>query len=148
MNVPVYIVCAALIVAVNSEENPLFGRENEPMDREAMGYILPKLMPRYRAISNKQWMAPYYADSNNNNELDFGQEARNKRAGLIDGPSLSISNSLDVLRNRLLLEISRKKALLGANYNRNMLCRIGKRFENNKRRCEDSEKYVEDRFMV
>nr|P56619.1 RecName: Full=Diuretic hormone 2; AltName: Full=DH(47); Short=DH47; AltName: Full=Diuretic hormone II; Short=DH II; AltName: Full=Diuretic peptide II; Short=DP II [Tenebrio molitor] len=37
------------------------------------------------------------------------------------GASLSIVNSLDVLRNRLLLEIARKKAKEGANRNRQIL---------------------------
>ncbi|CAH1954101.1 unnamed protein product [Acanthoscelides obtectus] len=44
------------------------------------------------------------------------------------GGSLSIVNSLDVLRNRLLLEIARKKAKEGAHRNRNMLMNLGKRW--------------------
>ncbi|KAG5881513.1 hypothetical protein JTB14_002629 [Gonioctena quinquepunctata] len=56
-------------------------------------------------------------------------ETRQKRAGRIgeSGGSLSIVNSLDVLRNRLLLEIARKKAKEGASRNRQMLVNLGKR---------------------
>lgn len=54
-------------------------------------------------------------------------EGRIKRQGLNNGPSLSIVNSLDVLRNRLLLEIARKKQLEGMNRNRNLLSSVGKR---------------------
>lgn len=50
-------------------------------------------------------------------------ETRSKRAGL-GSPSLSIVNSLDVLRNRLLLEIARKNAL---DRNRQFLSSLGKR---------------------
>nr|CAI5833243.1 unnamed protein product [Callosobruchus analis] len=46
----------------------------------------------------------------------------------LSGGSLSIVNSLDVLRNRLLLEIARKKAKEGAHRNRNMLMSLGKRW--------------------
>ncbi|EFA12665.2 diuretic hormone 47 [Tribolium castaneum] len=56
-------------------------------------------------------------------------ESRSKRAGALgeSGASLSIVNSLDVLRNRLLLEIARKKAKEGANRNRQILLSLGKR---------------------
>ncbi|KAJ8971132.1 hypothetical protein NQ314_000864 [Rhamnusium bicolor] len=60
---------------------------------------------------------------------DLSLEPRSKRAGRLgeSGGSLSIVNSLDVLRNRLLLEIARKKAKEGANRNRQMLMNLGKR---------------------
>ncbi|XP_065163110.1 diuretic hormone 45 isoform X3 [Atheta coriaria] len=164
MRVPVYIVCAAIIVAVNSEDN-YYGRQNAQSlgynnleDQEALGYMLPRLMAKYRLY--RQWggapLPSYYPisdiDSNNiDTQMELSQEERTKRAGrgglsLRDvGPSLSISNSLDVLRNRLLLEMSRKKELEGANRNRGFLCKIGKRgaLFDGKRRCED-EKYVDD----
>lgn len=68
----------------------------------------------------------------------MGPDGRSKRTSLQDRPSLSIVNSLDVLRNRLLLEISRKKAMEGVNRNRDLLCKIGKRavYQNGKK-CED-----------
>ncbi|ENN72909.1 hypothetical protein YQE_10478, partial [Dendroctonus ponderosae] len=52
---------------------------------------------------------------------------RQSRIGRNAGGSLSIVNSLDVLRNRLLLEIARKKAKEGANRNRQLLMNFGKR---------------------
>ncbi|KAJ8913528.1 hypothetical protein NQ315_017079 [Exocentrus adspersus] len=56
-------------------------------------------------------------------------DARTKRGRRLNesGGSLSIVNSLDVLRNRLLLEIARKKAKEGASRNRQMLLNLGKR---------------------
>lgn len=54
-------------------------------------------------------------------------KSKPKRIARIDSNSLSIVNSLDVLRNRLLLEIARKKAKQGVNRNRMMLSNLGKR---------------------
>ncbi|KAJ8985491.1 hypothetical protein NQ317_015030, partial [Molorchus minor] len=58
MRVPVYLVCAALIVAVRSEEGTnYFGRQLEPVnvaaDQETISYLLPKLTAKYRP--NGQW---------------------------------------------------------------------------------------------
>ncbi|GJQ84916.1 hypothetical protein Trydic_g524 [Trypoxylus dichotomus] len=145
MRVPVYLVCAALAVAVKSEELPSFyGRQLEPVElnseQDAFRYIFPRLTSRFR--SSRNWDDNRYYDIpsdyqiNSIDEIPFSQEGRIKRANFNEkpssakqfrGPSLSIVNSLDVLRNRLLLEISRKKALEDANRNRNYLCQIGKR---------------------
>lgn len=56
--------------------------------------------------------------------------SKKKRAPRVDSSSLSIVNSLDVLRNRLLLEIARKKTKQGVNRNRMMLTTLGKRSDN------------------
>ncbi|KAJ8985493.1 hypothetical protein NQ317_015032 [Molorchus minor] len=77
-------------------------------------------------------MAELIATSPNFNEpRDNGlnREWRSKRGSRVGeaGGSLSIVNSLDVLRNRLLLEIARKKAKEGASRNRLMLMNLGKR---------------------
>ena len=95
--------------------------------------------------------------------MPYGPEERIKRTGLRDRPSsllsdkspsllsdrpspsrnipsLSIVNSLDVLRNRLILEISRKKALEGINRNRDYLCKIGKRSPFMDQRCDEGKK--------
>lgn len=68
-----------------------------------------------------------------------GRSKRERIPGKGDRPSLSIVNSLDVLRNRLLLEISRKKAMEGLSRNRGMLCQIGKRAILDPKDCEIEE---------
>lgn len=60
----------------------------------------------------------------------LSSELRKKSVVPIDDNSLSIVKSLDVLRNRLLLEVARKKTKYGANRNRMMLFGVGKRSEN------------------
>ncbi|XP_008200100.1 diuretic hormone 37 like protein isoform X2 [Tribolium castaneum] len=142
MRVPVYLVCAALVVVVRSEERTNYygGRYLEPVDvaadQETVSYLLPKLAAKYRP--NSEWSGVtdprFYVltemesqDIENQNKLS--PESRSKRAGALgeSGASLSIVNSLDVLRNRLLLEIARKKAKEGANRNRQILLSLGKR---------------------
>lgn len=53
MRVPVYLVCAAALVAVRGEEaTNYFGRQLEPVDvaadQETISYLLPKLTAKYR----------------------------------------------------------------------------------------------------
>lgn len=53
MRVPVYLVCAAALVAVRGEEaTNYFGRQLEPVDvaadQETISYLLPKLAAKYR----------------------------------------------------------------------------------------------------
>jgi hypothetical protein len=56
MRVPVYLVCAALVVAVKSEDHN-YGRLLEPIDvaadQETVSYLLPKLTAKYRP--NNEW---------------------------------------------------------------------------------------------
>lgn len=59
MRIPVYLVCAALAVAVKSEDHPSFFEEQylEPVDvaadQETVRYLLPKLAAKYRP--NSDW---------------------------------------------------------------------------------------------
>lgn len=140
MRVPVYyLVCAALILSVKSQEaTNYYGRKIQPVDltadQETVTYLLPKLTAKYRP--NNEWNGVtdprfYVLTEMESNDIDYPEpltgEGRIKRQGLNNGPSLSIVNSLDVLRNRLLLEIARKKQLEGMNRNRNLLSSVGKR---------------------
>ncbi|CAH0558163.1 unnamed protein product [Brassicogethes aeneus] len=150
MRAPVYLVCAAtLMTALSGRAEPRpeapdagaegAGRMLEPLnmaaDPETLEYLLPRLTAKYRP--NSDWTGItdprfYLLTEMESNDLEnqnyLSPEPRNKRAGRLDhGASLSIVNSLDVLRNRLLLEIARKKAKEGANRNRQMLLNLGKR---------------------
>lgn len=54
MRAPIYLVCAALAVAVHSEDNQNFmGLEtvNVDADPETINYLLPKLAAKYRPSS-------------------------------------------------------------------------------------------------
>lgn len=59
MRVPVYLVCAALVVVVRSEDRTNYygGRLLEPVDvaadQETVSYLLPKLAAKYRP--NSEW---------------------------------------------------------------------------------------------
>ncbi|XP_019867165.1 uncharacterized protein LOC109596127 isoform X1 [Aethina tumida] len=116
------------------------GRSLEPLnvaaDPETINYLLPRLTAKYRP--NNDWTGVtdprfYLLTEMESNDIDnqnnLSPEARSKRAGRLGEPgaSLSIVNSLDVLRNRLLLEIARKKAKEGASRNRQILMHLGKR---------------------
>ncbi|XP_057668347.1 uncharacterized protein LOC130901190 isoform X2 [Diorhabda carinulata] len=145
MRAPFYLVCATLVVSIHSEDTTgnagYFNREQiEPInmaaDQETISYLLPKLTAKYRP--SNEWTGVtdprfYLLTEMESNELEnqiTDPEIRMKRAGGRlgeTGGSLSIVNSLDVLRNRLLLEIARKKAKEGATRNRQMLMNLGKR---------------------
>lgn len=136
MRVPVYFVCAALILYVKGEDSSNYDRRIQPLDltadQETVSYLLPKLTAKYRP--NTEWNGVkdprfYLLTEMEKNDIDYQEPliGRIKRQGLNNGPSLSIVNSLDVLRNRLLLEIARKKQLEGMNRNRNLLSSVGKR---------------------
>ncbi|XP_074031151.1 corticotropin-releasing diuretic hormone 44 isoform X3 [Leptinotarsa decemlineata] len=145
MRAPLFVLCAALVVAIRSEDTSavntnFFNRQLEPInmaaDQETISYLLPKLAAKYRP--NSDWAGVtdprfYLLTEMESNDFDNQEtsnlETRTKRAGRIreSGGSLSIVNSLDVLRNRLLLEIARKKAKEGATRNRQMLMSLGKR---------------------
>lgn len=60
MRVPVYLVCAALVVAVKSNDDTannyyrrLLEPVNLPADQETISYLLPKLAAKYRP--NSEW---------------------------------------------------------------------------------------------
>ncbi|XP_072376817.1 diuretic hormone 45 isoform X1 [Diabrotica undecimpunctata] len=146
MRAPFYLVCATLVVSIRSEDPTANGNyfnrgQLEPVnmaaDQETISYLLPKLAAKYRP--NSEWTGVtdprFYLltemESNDfDNQVEMNPEIRMKRAGSRigeSGGSLSIVNSLDVLRNRLLLEIARKKAKEGASRNRQMLMNLGKR---------------------
>nr|QGA72550.1 diuretic hormone 44-like protein [Rhynchophorus ferrugineus] len=147
MRTSIYLVCAAVVVAVRSEDNhQLMNRYLEPVDvsvdPETVNYLLPKLAAKYRPNSDwKDVTDPrlYVLTEMESNDVDNQKEPRftdvssyirsKKQSSRIGeaGGSLSIVNSLDVLRNRLLLEIARKKAKEGANRNRQLLMNLGKR---------------------
>lgn len=84
MRVPVYLVCAALAVAVKSEEIPSFyGRQLEPLEfnseQNAFGYIFPKLSSRFRASKtrneNRYPDVPSEYQTNSIDEVSFRQAA-------------------------------------------------------------------------
>ncbi|XP_060518868.1 diuretic hormone 44 isoform X1 [Cylas formicarius] len=146
MRVAFYLIYVALFVSVRCEDNTNFvSRLLEPVnvaaDPETINYILPKLTTKYRPSSDWRGVTDprFYVltemDSNDinnpeedNNIVDTVYLRRKKQARVGEsGGSLSIVNSLDVLRNRLLLEIARKKAKEGANRNRQLLMNLGKR---------------------
>uniref|UniRef100_A0AAR5Q2R6 Corticotropin-releasing factor domain-containing protein n=1 Tax=Dendroctonus ponderosae TaxID=77166 RepID=A0AAR5Q2R6_DENPD len=143
MRAPIYLVCAALVVAVRSEPNENYmGLEsvNVAADPETINYLLPKLAAKYRlnsdwrGVSDPKFYVLTEMESNDiENQEPTAEEdlnlrtKRQSRIGRNAGGSLSIVNSLDVLRNRLLLEIARKKAKEGANRNRQLLMNFGKR---------------------
>ncbi|XP_030751197.1 uncharacterized protein LOC115878750 isoform X1 [Sitophilus oryzae] len=151
MRTGIYLVCAcAMVVAVpSSPDDPrqfVNSRFLEPVDvavdPETINYLLPKLAAKYKP--NSEWKDVtdprlYVLTEMESNDVDSPKDPRldtlnqyirpKKQSNRIGdaGGSLSIVNSLDVLRNRLLLEIARKKAKEGANRNRQLLMNLGKR---------------------
>ncbi|KAL1491117.1 hypothetical protein ABEB36_011761 [Hypothenemus hampei] len=145
MRAPLYLVCAVLAWTAHGDDQ---GQQQNYMDLEpvdvaadpeTVNYLLPKLTAKYRP--NNEWRTVtdprFYVltEMIGSNDIDnqigyFDENAREKRQSSRIGDaggSLSIVNSLDVLRNRLLLEIARKKAKEGANRNRQLLMNFGKR---------------------
>lgn len=78
MRVPVYLVCAALAVAIKSEEIPsYYGRQLEPLDmsteQDSLRYIFPQLS-RFRYNNNWDdnrytYDIPDFRQSNSVNEV-------------------------------------------------------------------------------
>ncbi|XP_025832991.1 uncharacterized protein LOC112905223 [Agrilus planipennis] len=137
-----YAVCATLIAATKAYEptTNILERRLRPLDlrpdRETVSYLIPRLAAKYKP--NDEWNGVkdprFYLlselESNNYDSEPFPEAERIKRDGLTDpdlSPSLSFVNSLDVLRNRLLLEIARRKQKEGMSRNRNFLSSVGKR---------------------
>lgn len=102
-------------------------------DSETSPYLIPRLAHKYRPDSG-DWFdvndpALYLLTEAETEEALLGSR-RAKRTGLGGGPSLSIVNPLDVLRQRLLLEIARRRMSQSKekiNANRERLNSIGKR---------------------
>ncbi|XP_054273468.1 diuretic hormone 45 isoform X2 [Macrosteles quadrilineatus] len=102
-------------------------------DPETASYLLPRLAHKYRPPTG-DWLDVsdprlYLLTENENDEAQEGAR-RLKRTGLGGGPSLSIVNPLDVLRQRLLLEIARRRMRQSEEKiqaNREWLKSIGKR---------------------
>uniref|UniRef100_A0A1B6MU21 Corticotropin-releasing factor domain-containing protein n=2 Tax=Graphocephala atropunctata TaxID=36148 RepID=A0A1B6MU21_9HEMI len=102
-------------------------------DPETASYLIPRLAHKYRP-STGDWFdvtdPRLYLLTENENDEAQGSARRLKRTGLGGGPSLSIVNPLDVLRQRLLLEIARRRMRQSEEKiqaNRDFLKSIGKR---------------------
>ncbi|KAJ9589052.1 hypothetical protein L9F63_017646, partial [Diploptera punctata] len=111
-------------------ETPLIEALTAPSpDHETSTYLLPRLSAKYQP--HRDWeSAPdprFYVLTELERETNQANR-RVKRTGT--GPSLSIVNPLDVLRQRLLLEIARRRMRQTQNMiqaNRDFLESIGKR---------------------
>ncbi|KAK9888517.1 hypothetical protein WA026_000768 [Henosepilachna vigintioctopunctata] len=140
MRLPIYLICAAFVLAIEAEENAVdyYGSFLEPMkissEREPLNnYMLPKVSAKYRPEWVRLPEPSYYmpeeevnADADRLNNI--AHETRIKRAEFMrPRGSLSIVNSLDALRNKLVMEISRKKTQQNAERNRQFLKSFGKR---------------------
>uniref|UniRef100_A0A1B6BYX5 Corticotropin-releasing factor domain-containing protein n=1 Tax=Clastoptera arizonana TaxID=38151 RepID=A0A1B6BYX5_9HEMI len=104
-----------------------------PPDSETNSFLIPRLAQKYRPDTG-DWMdavdPKLYVLTETGNEGPQYGALRAKRTGLGGGPSLSIVNPLDVLRQRLLLEIARRRMRQSEEKiqaNREWLKTIGKR---------------------
>ncbi|CAG9772006.1 unnamed protein product [Ceutorhynchus assimilis] len=143
MRAPIYLAfCAAAWAAALPLDGAGLETVDVAADPETINYLLPKLAAKYRPSAEWRDVTDprfYVLTEMDSNEIDNNQQSpavddqiiqRKKRQSSRIGDaggSLSIVNSLDVLRNRLLLEIARKKAKEGANRNRQLLMNFGKR---------------------
>ena len=76
MRVPVYLVCAAMAIAVRSEEpSNFYVNQLEPIDllaeQEALRYYLPKLTTKYKF--HREYNDPGYYPFTNNESNDIDQ---------------------------------------------------------------------------
>lgn len=108
MRSPIYLVCAALVVAVHSEDNQNYmGLEpvNMAADPETINYLLPKLAAKYRP--NSEWRGVtdprfYVLTEMESNDIDSQSQKpkriRNKRYNNYT-PTLSVQAPIQALRN-------------------------------------------------
>nr|UXO98074.1 corticotropin-releasing factor-like diuretic hormone [Zophobas atratus] len=118
MRVPVYLVCAALVVAVKSEDRTNYygGKFLEPVDvaadQETVSYLLPKLAAKYRP--NSEWSGVtdprfYVLTEMESNDID--NQVPSERTIQRRSPTISIAAPIDVLRKTWEQERARKQML-------------------------------------
>ncbi|RZC31784.1 diuretic hormone 37 like protein, partial [Asbolus verrucosus] len=123
MRVPVYLVCAALVVAVKSEDHTNYygGRLLEPLDvaadQETVSYLLPKLAAKYRP--NSEWSGVtdprfYVLTEMESNDID--NQVPPVRSIQRRSPTISITAPIDVLRKTWEQERARKQILKNREY--------------------------------
>ncbi|XP_046668390.1 diuretic hormone 45 [Homalodisca vitripennis] len=133
----VVVACALTtgVAAYNDEHYPILAQflGAPTPDSETTSYLLPRLAHKYRP-SEGGWIGvtdpELYMLTEKEDEETQENKRRLKRTGLGGGPSLSIVNPLDVLRQRLLLEIARRRMRQSEEKiaeNRKWLKTIGKR---------------------
>ncbi|ENN72910.1 hypothetical protein YQE_10479, partial [Dendroctonus ponderosae] len=109
MRAPIYLVCAALVVAVRSEPNENYmGLEsvNVAADPETINYLLPKLAAKYRlnsdwrGVSDPKFYVLTEMESNDieNQTPEQPRRIRNKRYNNYS-PTLSVQAPIQALRN-------------------------------------------------
>nr|CAD7420285.1 unnamed protein product [Timema poppensis] len=117
-----------------------------PPPNQEMSLLLPQLSAKYLSHGSTWENVPdprFYVLSELEREAGAQAARRVKRTG---GPSLSIVNPLDVLRQRLLLEIARRRMRQSEDQilaNRELLRSIGKRNANQSQLLDDNEQNVE-----
>ncbi|KAJ8913527.1 hypothetical protein NQ315_017078, partial [Exocentrus adspersus] len=123
MRVPVYLVCAAALVAVRGEEGTnYFGRQLQPVnvaaDPETISYLLPKLAAKYRPsndwsdVTDPRFYVLTEMESNAvDDPITKHKKIRNKRWNNydLDRPSLSIQAPIQSLRNVYAKELLRQR---------------------------------------
>ncbi|XP_023310197.1 uncharacterized protein LOC108917563 isoform X2 [Anoplophora glabripennis] len=122
MRMPVYLVCAAALVAVKGEEGTnYFGRQLEPVDvaadQETISYLLPKLAAKYRpsndwsGVTDPRFYVLTEMESNDiDNQITKPKKIRNKRYNYdLNRPSLSIQAPIQSLRNAYAKEKLRQR---------------------------------------
>ncbi|XP_066159129.1 uncharacterized protein Dh44 isoform X2 [Euwallacea fornicatus] len=107
MRAPIYLVCAALAVAVQSEENQNYlGLEsvNVAADPETINYLLPKLAAKYRpsnewrGVTDPRFYVLTEMESDDiENQRQKPKRLRNKRYDY--RPTLSVQAPIQALRN-------------------------------------------------
>ncbi|XP_069688574.1 diuretic hormone 1 [Periplaneta americana] len=147
--VPTLLLAALVSCSVAYYDPPLLEALAAPSpDHETSSYLLPRLSAKYRPHGDWE-NAPdprFYVLTEL--ERESSQAARRvKRTG--SGPSLSIVNPLDVLRQRLLLEIARRRMRQSQDQiqaNREILQTIGKREVNTSQ--QDLADDAESEFVI
>ncbi|XP_044750140.1 uncharacterized protein LOC123310656 isoform X1 [Coccinella septempunctata] len=133
----IYLACAALVISIKADENSVdyYGSFLEPIniaaEQETLNnYLLPKVQPKYKPEWRRLGGTGLYlvTDDLNTDSERLNPETRIKRAEFMrPRGSLSIVNSLDALRNKLVMEMARKKTQQNAERNRQFLQSFGKR---------------------
>ncbi|EFA12664.1 diuretic hormone 37 like protein [Tribolium castaneum] len=127
MRVPVYLVCAALVVVVRSEERTNYygGRYLEPVDvaadQETVSYLLPKLAAKYRP--NSEWSGvtdPRFYVLTEMESQDIENQVPSERSIQRRSPTISITAPIDVLRKTWAKENMRKQMQINREYLKNL----------------------------
>ncbi|XP_044267061.1 uncharacterized protein LOC123012904 isoform X2 [Tribolium madens] len=127
MRVPVYLVCAALVVVVRSEDRTNYygGRYLEPVDvaadQETVSYLLPKLTAKYRPDS--EWSGvtdPRFYVLTEMESQNIENQVPSERNIQRRSPTISITAPIDVLRKTWAKENMRKQMQINREYLKNL----------------------------